>query len=108
MRKLIAVVTMVFAFTISAQAQDKKVSNFNDAAQKDVAALIAKITVEQSFKQDMYTLMVMKHEMLAKAKTPAEKQKISADVEHKILAGVSKEQRKTLTNDPQLLKQLSH
>ncbi len=107
MRKLIAVVTLMLAFSASAQAQDKK-SNHNDAAQKDVAALIEKVQVDQTLKQDMYTLMVMKHEMLASAKSPAEKQKVSEMVEHKILSGVSKEQQKALKDNPALLKQLSH
>jgi exopolyphosphatase/pppGpp-phosphohydrolase len=109
MKKLIAVVTMVLAFTISAQAQDKKAAvNVNDAAQKDVAALLEKVTVDQTLKQDMYTLMVMKHEMLADAKSSADKQKVSEMIEHKILSGVSKEQRQTLTSNPELLKQLTH
>ena len=107
MKKLIAVVTLVLAFSVSAQAQDKK-SNFNDAAQKDVAALIEKVTIDQTLKQDMYTLMVSKHEMLAAAKSPADKLKVSDMIEHKILSGVSKEQRKVLTDNPALLKQLSH
>ncbi len=107
MKKLIALVTMVLAFTVSAQAQDKK-SAHNEAAQKDVAALIEKVQVDQTLKQDMYTLMVMKHEMLATAKTPADKQKVSDMIEHKLLSGVSKEQRKALTDNPALLKQLSH
>lgn len=108
MKKLIAVVTMAVAFTVSAQAQDKKAANYNDAAQKDVAALVEKVTIDQTLKQDMYTLMVMKHQMLAEAKSPAEKQKVTDMIEHKILSGVSKEQRQTLTNNPELLKQLSH
>lgn len=109
MKKLIAVVTMVLAFTVSANAQDKKVAtDVNAAAQKDVAALIEKVSIDQTLKQDMYTLMVMKHEMLATAKTPVDKQKVSDMVEHKILTGVSKEQRQILTNNPELLKQLSH
>lgn len=108
MKKLIAVVALFFAFTVSANAQDKKSSNSNEAAQKDVAALIEKITINESLKKDIYTLMVMKHDELSQAKTKADKDRIYAFYEHKILSGLDKEQRQTLTNNPALLKQLTH
>lgn len=108
MKKLIAIVMVLFAFSISANAQTGKQASKEEAAQKDIAALISKVSIDQTLKQDMYTLMVMKHEMLAAATTAAEKQKVTDMVEHKILTGVSKEQRQTLTNDKALLKQLTH
>ncbi|MFT3793839.1 hypothetical protein [Flavobacterium sp.] len=107
MKKLIAVVTMLLAFSISANAQDKKAA-VEAAAQKDVAALIEKVTIDQSLKQDMYTLMVMKHEQLAQAKTQADKNKVYAAMEQKIMSGMDKEQQKILSNNPALLKQLTH
>lgn len=108
MKKLIAVVTMLLAFTVSANAQQDKKAAIEQAAQKDVAALIEKITIDQSLKQDMYTLMVMKHEQLAQAKTKAEKDKVSAMMEQKILSGLDKEQAQAMKNNPALLKQLTH
>lgn len=110
MKKLIAVATLFFAFTISANAQDKKSSQLSssEAAQKDVAALVEKISLNENFKKDMYTLMTMKHDQLSQAKTKADKDQISAAIEHKILSGLNKEQRQVLTNDPALLKQLTH
>lgn len=108
MKKLIAIVMMLLAFSVSANAQANKQISKEEAAQKDIAALISKVTIDQTLKQDMYTLMVMKHEMLAAATTAAEKQKVTDMVEHKIMSGVSKEQRQTITNDKDLLKQLTH
>lgn len=108
MKKLIAVAMMLFAFTLTANAQQAKQTTKQDAAKKDVAALVSKITIDQKLKDDMYTLMVMKYDLLATAKTPAEKAKVSETIEHKIMSGVSKEQGKALTNDPALLKQLTH
>lgn len=108
MKKLIAVVALFFAFTVSANAQDKKSSTSSEAAYKDVAALVQNVTIDENLKKDMYTLMVMKHDELAKAKTKADKDKISAAYERKLLSGLNKEQRQTVTNNPELLKQLSH
>jgi len=107
MKKLIAVVTMLLAFTVSANAQDKKMSA-EEAAKKDVAALVAKITINEDLKNDMYTLMIIKHNELAAAKSAADKARVSEEIEHKILSGVNKEQRQILTSDAALMKQLSH
>ncbi len=108
MKKLIAVVALFFAFTVSANAQDKKNVDSSEAAKKDVAALIEKITITENLKKDFYTMMVMKHDELAQAKTKAEKDNISTFYERKVMGGLDKEQRQTLTNNPALLKQLTH
>lgn len=109
MKKLFAVVVMALTFTVSAQAQDKKApQDFQAAAKNDVAALVQKVTVDESLKKDMYTLMVMKHEMLANAVTPADKQKVSEMIEHKVLAGLRDDQRKQVVSDADLLKRLTH
>ena len=108
MKKIIAVLTLLLAFTISANAQDKKVSN-EAAAQKDVAALVQKVTIAESLKKDMYTLMLMKHEALADpSATAAEKENISKRFERKILGGLTEEQRAVVMADAALMKQLSH
>lgn len=107
MKKLIAVVTMLLAFTVSANAQDKKMS-VEEAAKKDVAALVEKLNINGDLKNDMYTLMIIKYNELAAAKSAADKAKVSEEIEHKILSGLNKEQRKILTSDAALLKQVSH
>lgn len=108
MKKLIAVVTLLFAFTISANAQDKKAS-IEELAKKDVAALIEKVTISGSFKKDMYTLMVMKHEKLSNASlTPLQREDISKRIAGKILSGLDESQRKQLDADPELLKKITH
>src|SRR4051812_33279637 len=108
MKKLIAVVMMLFAFTVTANAQDAKQSGSKeDVAKKDVVALTSKITIDQNMQDSMYRLMLMKYEMLAQAQTPAEKTKVSDMVEHKIMASITEEQRQQLKNSPALLKQLT-
>lgn len=118
MKKLIAVVTLMLAFTVSAQGQNKNAAAAaagieqvpsDKAAKNDVSALVAKITISESLKKDMYTLMVMKHDALADPKlSAANKESISKKFEHKIMAGLSPEQREKLSADSALLQQLTH
>ena len=119
MKKLIAVLTLLFAFTITANAQNKKAAatapvakekvSSDAAAKKDVAALIAKVTISESLKNDMYTLMVMKHDALSDAKlTAAQKEEVSQKLVRKMLNGLSTEQRIQVEADSVLLNQLSH
>jgi hypothetical protein len=108
MKKVISVVVLFFAFTLGAAAQDLKV-NTDEAAKKDVAALLSKITVSENLKKDLYTLMVMKHEALANPKlTAAEKENISKIFENKLMAGLTEEQRKELAKYPSVMKQLAN
>lgn len=106
MKKLIALVTLLFAFTISANAQDKKVSNAQ-AAQTAVDALAKKVTISESLKKDMLTLMTMKYDALKDAKSPAEKEKISQAYGHKIMSALSQEQRDVVAKDTELVNQLT-
>jgi hypothetical protein len=108
MKKIIAVVTMLLAFTVSVNAQDKKVSS-QDAAQKDIAALTSKINITETLKKDLTTLMVMKHDALSDVTlTPAQKESALQAYAHKLMTGLSKEQGEKLKKDPALLKQLTH
>ena len=108
MKKIIAVVTMLLAFTVSVNAQDKKVSS-QEAAQNDIAALTSKVTISETLKKDLLTLMVMKHDALSDATlTAAQKENASKSFEHKLMSGLSKEQREVLLKDPALMKKLSH
>jgi len=118
MKKLIAVLTLLFAFTITANAQNKKAApapvvtekvSSDAAAKKDVAALIAKVTISESLKNDMYTLMVMKHDALSDAKlTAAQKEEVSQRFVKKLISALTPEQRAQVEGDAALLNQLSH
>lgn len=108
MKKVISVVVLFFAFSLSAAAQDLKV-NTDEAAKKDVAALLSKITVSENLKKDFYTLMVMKHESLANPKlTASEKENISKIFENKLMAALTEDQRKELAKYPSIMKQLTN
>jgi hypothetical protein len=109
MKKLIALATFLFAFTINANAQDSKKMSSDEAAKNDVAAFIQKVTINESFKNDLYTLMVMKHDALSNPKlTASERESISKKFENKVLAGLDEAQQKQLKSNPELLKQVSH
>lgn len=107
MKKIIAVLTMLLAFTVSANAQDKKVSS-QEAAQKDITALTSKITLSEDLKKDLTTLMVMKHDAKSDATLTAE-QKANAmkQYERKLMSALTKEQRETLMKNPELFKKLT-
>lgn len=108
MKKIIAVVTMLLAFTISANAQDKKVSS-QEAAQKDIATLATKITLSEDLKNNLMTLMVMKHDAKSDATlTQVQKDNALNAYERKLLGALSKEQRETLQKNPEFLKKLMH
>jgi len=108
MKKVISLVVVFFAFVLNASAEDMKMSS-DEAAKKDIAALVSKVTVAENLKKDLYSLMVMKHDALANPKlTPAEKENISKIFENKLMAGLSEEQRKELAKYPSILKQLAN
>ena len=108
MKKIIAVVTLLLAFTINANAQDKKVSS-KEAATNDIEALAAKVTISETLKADLLTLMTMKHDALSDVTlTPAQKESALQAYAHKLMTGLSKEQGEKLKKDPALLKQLTH
>ena len=108
MKKIIAVVTMLLAFTISANAQDKKVSS-QEAAQKDIATLASKITLSEDLKNNLTTLMVMKHDAKSDATlTPAQKENALNAYERKLLSALNKEQQETVKKNPEFLRKLMH
>ena len=119
MKKIIAIVILLFGLTINANAQDKKVvtatANSNEkissegAAKKDIAALISIVSINESLKKDMYTLMIMKHDALANTKlSPAERETISKKFGSKVISGLNEAQQKQLSSHPEVLQQLSH
>ena len=63
----------------------------------------------ETLKKDLLTLMVMKHDALSDATlTKEQKENASKSFEHKLMSGLSKEQREVLLKDPALMKKLSH
>jgi hypothetical protein len=108
MKKIIAVVTLLLAFTINANAQEKKVTN-NQAAKNDITALASKVKISEILQADLVTLMTMKHDVLSdNTLTKEQKENALKSFEHKLMSGLSPEQRTELAKYPALMKQLTH
>ena len=108
MKKIIAIVFLFFAFSVAANAQDKKVSSA-ELAKKDITALITKIKINPTLQADLTTLMISKHDALSNPElSEIEKANVSKHTDRKIMSGLSEEQRNELLKYPDLVKQLSH
>lgn len=109
MKKIIAIIAVMLSFTVSAQAQAKKVAGPTEAAQKDIALLASKVKLDETLKADLTTLMVNKHATLSDAKlSAADKETASKQYLRKLMSALNEEQRKVLNNDPELLNKLVH
>ncbi len=108
MKKVIALVTLLLAFTINVNAQEKKMSA-QESAKNDITALASKVKLSETLQQDLITLMTMKHETMSDATLSKEKKENARQAyEHKLMSGLSPEQRNQLAKYPDLLKQLTH
>jgi hypothetical protein len=108
MKKTIAVVTMLLAFTINTNAQDKKISS-KEAATYDIEALCAKVSIEEPLKSDLLRLMMMKHDALSdQTLTKDQKESARKGYEHKLMSGLTKAQREQLLKHPDLVKKLTN
>ncbi len=107
MKKVLAIVVIALAFTFSVKAQDKRVSN-DEAARKDVSALVSKFTISEGLKKDMLYLMTMKHEMLTEPNiTAARKAEIQKLIGDKVLSGLPADDQKALRSDNALYLQIT-
>ena len=108
MKKVIALLTLLLAFTINVNAQEKKTSP-QESAKKDIIALAAKVKMSETLQQDLTTLMTMKHETMSDATLSKEKKENARQAyEHKLMSGLSPEQKNQLAKYPDLVKQLTH
>ncbi len=111
MKKLIAIATLFFAFTINASAQDKKATvSPQEKAKNEMMTLNAKLNLSDDLKRDFYTLLAMKHEELQNKPqmTAADKEKMSKKIEAKMMSALNESQKATLNSDPELKKILSN
>ena len=108
MKKVIALIIFFFAFTINMNAQEKKMSA-QESAKNDIMALAAKVKISETLQKDLTTLMIMKHETMSDATFSKEKKENARQAyEHKLMSGLSPEQRAELAKHPNLVKQLTH
>jgi hypothetical protein len=103
MKKFIAVLTLFFAFTVAASAQEKKLNN-EEAAKLDAHRLSEYLELKGTQQDDFISLFVMKYQVLNDPSMSAErKTEMSRIVELKVRASLTPEQIKKLEANPALL-----
>ena len=105
MKKFVALFAFLFAFSISATAQDQKTIDI--AAKKDVSALTEYLNLNATTQENFFKLFQMKHEILSDATlTQERKDEMSRQVGLKIMATLSSDQMAKLDTNPELLQSL--
>lgn len=108
MKKLIAVLTLFLAFGFSANAQEGKKMNADEAAKADVVRLAELVPLQGTQEQDFIRLFVMKHNILNDASASQEKKKeITRIVDGKIRATLNAEQIQRLEANPDAFAKLT-
>jgi hypothetical protein len=105
MKKLIAVVTLLLAFSINANAQDKTELTSTDKGTKEAAMLTEYLGLNETQNADFARLFIQKHTTLEDKTLSAErKQELSRVIDAKIRASLDGEQIEKLEKNPELLK----
>lgn len=107
MKKFIAVLTLFFAFSIAASAQEKKLTN-EEAAKLDAHRLSEHLELKGTQQDDFVNLFVMKYQVLNDPNLSAErKTEMSRIVELKVRASLTPEQVKKLEANPELMAKIT-
>ena len=107
MKKLIAVITFMLAFTINANAQDKKVSPSYDKAKKQATELTEYLGLDQTQNENFTRLFEQKIIVLDdKNLTQERKTELSRVIEAKIRATLDQNQMEKLEKNTVLFKKL--
>ena len=102
MKKLIFVLTLLFAFTMNVNAQDKK--SIEENATKEAAMLTETVGLTKSQTDDFYRLFEMKYTTLADANLSVErKQEFLRIVMMKVEASLNADQMTKLQANTELL-----
>jgi hypothetical protein len=104
MKKIVLILSFLFAFTMN--AQDKKLKPA-DAAKADALELKALVQLTETETYDMTNLFQMKYDMLAIENISQERKSIMKQtLDAKIRASLTPEQMATLEAKPELFKRL--
>ena len=107
MKKIIAVLTLFLAFSLTANAQDKKVSN-EEAAKIDAHKLSEYLGLQGTQQDDFISLFLMKYQVLNDPKLSEErKTEMSRIVGLKVRASLTPEQNQKLDANPALLAKIT-
>ena len=107
MKKLIAALTLLIAFSISANAQDKKATTSHDLAQKDATELATFLKLDQTSSDNFLRLFELKYTTLEDKNLSAERKKsLSSAIEAKIRATLDGAQMEKLEKNKALYTKL--
>jgi hypothetical protein len=118
MKKLIAALTLMFVFSINANAQDKKSTTALNVlekkeitsvekSKKDAEELTAYLGLNEAQNKDFYRLFEQKHRTLEDKNLSVERRKeVSRIIEAKIRASLDGNQIEKLEKNPELFKKL--
>lgn len=106
MKKIFAILTLLLAFSFSANAQETKLS-IEDAATADFVALNKVVPIAKTAERNVTEVFYYKHKILTQPSLTAEqKQEIASDVENRLSKVLSEAQLKKLKSDQELYKKL--
>jgi|SRR6218665_702271 len=106
MKKIITVLTLLLAFTISANAQDKNISP-EAAAKRDSEAAQQNMNLTSEQQKALYKIMLIKHEALADPLLTAEgKKEMYNQIDMDLKKAISNSNYNYLFKNPDLRKQL--
>jgi len=109
MKKLIAALTLLLAFTINANAQDKKAPTRQELAKKDAYELTTFLGLTETQNADFMRLFEQKYEVLEDKNVSQERKEVLAKVmEAKIRATLNATQTEKLEKNPELFNKLTH
>lgn len=110
MKKLIAVLTLFLAFTINANAQDKKAPMSSlEKGKKEAAELTQYLSLDQTTSDAFTRLFQQKNAVLEDGNLSEERRtELSRVIESKIRATLDAKQTEKLEKNPELLKRLTN
>lgn len=106
MKKIIFSLLLFFAFSAVSFAQDQKSTDPTMLAKLELNELVKEIPLESNLENGMYSLLVYKHETLAKATSEKERNEVYATMKSKIEGSFSPDQLKKLKNNKKLYENL--
>ncbi|MEO7172740.1 hypothetical protein [Flavobacterium sp.] len=109
MKKLIAALTLMLAFSINANAQDKTTSSYYDLGKKQAAELTAFLGLDETQNENFARLFEQKFTVLDNNNITQEgKEEFSRVVEAKIRGSLEDKLIQRLEKNPELFKRLIH
>lgn len=107
MKKLIAVLTLMLAFSINANAQEKKILSIAEKGKNEAAELTKYLELNETQNADFTRLFEQKHRTLEESNlSPERKAELARVIEAKIRASLDAKQTEQLEKNTVLFKKL--